>query len=128
MLLSQAIAFCASVPHGEALARMLESEGIRAETVHGNMIKADRERVLRHFREGEAVEWQETRDLCHPLSHSQSRCPSGSIRVLTNFNVLTEGFDAPGCDTIVMCRPTLSAGLYLQVTPPPRRKPRADPP
>lgn len=58
MLLSQAIAFCASVPHAEALARMLESEGIRAETVHGNMIKADRERVLRHFREGEAVERQ----------------------------------------------------------------------
>lgn len=40
----------------------------------------------------------------------------GALRVLTNYGVLTEGFDAPGCDTVLMARPTLSRGLYLQVT------------
>jgi hypothetical protein len=40
---------------------------------------------------------------------------AGDLRVVTNCGVLTEGFDAPVCDTIVMCRPTLSKGLYLQV-------------
>lgn len=44
------------------------------------------------------------------------RFVSGAIRVLTNYGVLTEGFDSPGCDTVLMARPTLSRGLYLQVT------------
>jgi predicted helicase len=47
--------------------------------------------------------------MCLHLMHS------GDLRVVTNCGVLTEGFDAPVCDTIVMCRPTLSKGLYLQV-------------
>ena len=32
-----------------------------------------------------------------------------------NVEVLTTGFDAPRCDTIVMCRPTLSRVLYEQM-------------
>ncbi len=35
--------------------------------------------------------------------------------MLTNFAVLTEGFDAPLCDTVVMCRPTMSKVLYTQM-------------
>ena len=37
---------------------------------------------------------------------------SGSLRAITNANVLTTGFDYPDIDLIAMCRPTLSPGLY----------------
>ena len=40
---------------------------------------------------------------------------SGRIRALTNANVLTTGFDAPGIDLIAMLRPTMSPGLYVQM-------------
>ena len=40
---------------------------------------------------------------------------NGSIRALTNVNVLTTGFDHPGVDLIVMLRPTCSPGLYMQM-------------
>jgi DNA repair protein RadD len=40
---------------------------------------------------------------------------AGTIRALTNANVLTTGFDAPSIDLIAMLRPTMSPGLYVQM-------------
>ena len=40
---------------------------------------------------------------------------SGKIRVLCNVDILTTGFDFPAIDMIVMLRPTMSAGLYMQI-------------
>jgi DNA repair protein RadD len=40
---------------------------------------------------------------------------SGKLRALTNANVLTTGFDYPDIDLIAMLRPTMSAGLYVQM-------------
>jgi DNA repair protein RadD len=37
------------------------------------------------------------------------------LRYLVNVDVLTTGFDAPNVDCIVMLRPTMSAGLYVQI-------------
>jgi len=37
------------------------------------------------------------------------------LRWLVNVNVLTTGFDAPNIDCIVLARPTLSPGLYVQM-------------
>ena len=42
-------------------------------------------------------------------------CRHGSIAVLINCEVLTEGFDEPEVDCILMTRPTQSTGLYTQV-------------
>ena len=39
----------------------------------------------------------------------------GKIRAICNVGVLTEGFDAPCIDAIVLLRPTLSAGLFAQM-------------
>jgi superfamily II DNA or RNA helicase len=39
---------------------------------------------------------------------------SNLSKVLTNVNVLSTGFNAPNIDCIVMLRPTMSAGLYIQ--------------
>ncbi|CAM9313505.1 unnamed protein product [Ectocarpus fasciculatus] len=84
------IAFCADVRHAHDLARVLNEHNISAMAIDGGMNKKDRGRALAAFR-------------------------SGEVSTLTNCGVLTEGFDAPFCDTIVMCRPTQSAPLYMQM-------------
>jgi DNA repair protein RadD len=38
------------------------------------------------------------------------------LRWLVNVNVLTTGFDAPNIDCIVLARPTMSPGLFVQMT------------
>lgn len=58
--------------------------------VDGTTPKAERARIMEGFRTGE-------------------------IRWLINVEVATEGFDAPGCDTVVMLRPTLSQALMMQM-------------
>ena len=40
---------------------------------------------------------------------------TGQIKFLANCNVLTEGFDAPNIDAVVLARATLSPGLYYQM-------------
>jgi superfamily II DNA or RNA helicase len=44
-----------------------------------------------------------------------ARFAAGTTRVVANCGVLTEGFDEPGIDCIVMARPTKSRGLYTQM-------------
>jgi hypothetical protein len=44
-----------------------------------------------------------------------SRFSAGALDVVTNCNVLTEGFDEPRVDCIVMARPTQSQLLYAQM-------------
>jgi len=39
----------------------------------------------------------------------------GRIRVLTNYAVLTEGFDAPAVRAVFVARPTFSPNLYQQM-------------
>lgn len=41
---------------------------------------------------------------------------AGRVRVLVNVFVLTEGWDCPSCDTIIIARGCDSAGTYLQMT------------
>ena len=136
----QAIAFCADVAHAGTLALCFEAEGVPAAVIHGAMDAGDRRAALARFREGESKEGFECRwfVVTAPSSTSSSTSSSssssstaqlsshqheiirnklGGLRVLTNYGVLTEGFDAPGCDTVLMARPTLSRGLYLQVGP-----------
>ncbi len=82
--------FCAGVDHSEHIAELLHENGIIAECITGKTPKAEREKILAAFKRGE-------------------------IRALTNAQVLTTGFDAPGIDLIAMLRPTMSASLYCQM-------------
>ncbi len=82
--------FCAGVDHSEHIAELLQENGIIAECITGKTPKAEREQILAAFKRGE-------------------------IRALTNAQVLTTGFDAPGIDLIAMLRPTMSASLYCQM-------------
>ncbi len=83
------LAFCADVQHAKGLAEMFNAAGIPSATLHGKMDIDERRNILHAFE-------------------------SGKVRVLTNCGVLTEGFDSPQVDSILLCRPTRSPGLYVQ--------------
>lgn len=86
----RAIIFCADVAHAQSMAETFASAGIRALAVWGAMPRDNRRAALEALR-------------------------SGRASVLTNCNLLTEGFDEPSVDCIVMARPTKSRLLYAQM-------------
>jgi DNA repair protein RadD len=83
------ILFCASVKHATAVSAALEARGIEAPVVEGNTSSYERAEIIRRYQRGE-------------------------LRALCNVNVLSEGFDAPHVDAVILLRPTKSAGLYYQ--------------
>lgn len=83
------IVFTASVAQAEAMAEIARRYGIRAEAVSGKTPDHIRARILADYQ-------------------------SGAITMVTNCNVLTEGFDAPHTEVIAMARPTKSRALYAQ--------------
>src|SRR4029077_14114291 len=48
-------------------------------------------------------------------NHYIEQFRAGELRVLTNFGVLTEGFDAPAVGAVYVARPTYSPNLYQQM-------------
>ncbi len=85
-----AIIFCVNVAHTKDVCETFNAAGIRTSAVWGEMPSEDRRKTLAQFSQGD-------------------------IRVLTNCAVLTEGFDEPRVDTIIMARPTKSRLLYAQM-------------
>lgn len=84
------LAFFPTVQTAEAFAGMLSSAGFRSACVHGGTPKAERKEIIDRYQRGE-------------------------IDILTNCAVLTEGFDAPETDCVIVARPTKSEGLYKQI-------------
>lgn len=84
------LVFAASVEHAEALAAVLAVEGIPSAAISGKTDLGHRRSIIEDFR-------------------------NGRIRVLTNFDVLTQGFDAPKVDAVYVCRPTFSPNKYIQM-------------
>lgn len=82
--------FCAGVKHAEHVRDIIIENGITCEMVTGDTPPAQRDRILQDFK-------------------------AGRLRCVTNMNVLTVGFDAPGIDLIGMLRPTKSLNLYVQM-------------
>ena len=82
--------FATGVRHAEHLRDILLSRGISAVAVTGNMAKKEREQAIADFK-------------------------SGKITAITQVGCLNVGFDHPDIDLLVMARPTMSPGLYLQM-------------
>lgn len=87
---SSIILFAASVKHAVALAAVLNFMQISAASVSGSSSPAARKRAIAGFK-------------------------SGEYKVLTNYGVLSEGFDAPKCDAVYIARPVFSPNRYLQM-------------
>ena len=86
----KALIFCADVKHCHDLAQLFNENGIKAKAAWGNMKKDDRKKVLKNF-------------------------ASGKTQVVMSCGILTEGFDEPSIQTVVMARPTKSKGFYIQM-------------
>lgn len=84
-----AIAFVANVAHAEHLAAEFRRNGIQAQTVSSRLHKDERRQILDDYQRGQ-------------------------ISVLTNCNVLTEGFDAPLTGCVIIAKPTRSPVVYPQ--------------
>lgn len=82
--------FCVNIEHAKHCCFILREHGFKAAYLHGEMTKGDRKEVLRLFKEGQ-------------------------IDVLTNCQLLTEGFDEPSIEALIMARPTASRSLYVQM-------------
>jgi superfamily II DNA or RNA helicase len=82
--------FATSVDHAQTMAALLSLEGIPAKPITGLTDDGPRRHYIEEFR--------------------QKR-----IRVLTNYNVLTQGFDAPAVRAVIVARPTFSPNLYQQM-------------
>jgi superfamily II DNA or RNA helicase len=82
--------FAPSVDQARTMAALLVSEGISAASIDANTDAGPRRHFIEKFRAGE-------------------------LRVLANYGVLAQGFDAPSVRTVYIARPTFSPNLYQQM-------------
>ncbi len=93
------VAFMPSVDHSKEFCRYMQELGYSIAHVDGAMC------IDQHGKEVKSSERQKI--------YEDYR--EGKIQLLTNFNVLTTGWDAPRTAIVIMARPTKNAGLYTQM-------------
>ncbi|ORL40550.1 helicase [Prescottella equi] len=86
----QILVFATSVDHAKVLAAKLSDRGIRSVAIDSATSAADRRQRVDAFRRRE-------------------------IRVITNYGVLSQGFDAPATRAVLIARPVYSANAYQQM-------------
>ncbi|MFB8145351.1 sacsin N-terminal ATP-binding-like domain-containing protein [Microbacterium sp. NPDC056003] len=84
------LAFAPSVENSRVLAALLSHRGVPAVSISSDTETAARRYYIDEFK-------------------------AGRIRVLTNFGVLAQGFDAPKVQAVVLARPTFSPNVYQQM-------------
>jgi superfamily II DNA or RNA helicase len=82
--------FCINVQHSKQIEKLLNDAGIIARHIDGKMNRIQRSTIISAFKKGQ-------------------------VQVITNCQVLTEGFDEPSIDGIMLARPTKSRGLFTQM-------------
>jgi DNA repair protein RadD len=82
--------FCVDVQHCKDVSMELRKYGLHAPIVTGKTPIAERDAIAESFK-------------------------AGRYRAICNVNVYTEGFNAKRVDCVVLFRPTLSKGLYVQM-------------
>src|SRR6185369_13527766 len=87
----RSVVFATTVAHSQSIARRFMAAGIIAEHLDGTIADDERDAVL-------------------------ARVRSGETQVVTNCQILTEGWDSPEIACCVLARPTKSLGLYLQMS------------
>ena len=86
----KSIIFAVDVQHAKALADRFKLAGYKAAAIDGTMKYEERTKILQDFADNK-------------------------LSILVNVNVLTEGFDQPDVDCVVLARPTKSQRLYTQM-------------
>ena len=85
----QAICYCVSVRHSEAMAEEFRNNGILAVHIDSTTPKAERQHITDDFR-------------------------NGKIKILCNVDIISEGYDVPDCSCVILLRPTKSLTLFIQ--------------
>lgn len=86
---AKAVCYCVSISYSKMIAEQFCKDGISAAHIDGKTPKAEREKIIAGFREG-------------------------SIQILCNVDLISEGFDVPDCGCAILLRPTKSLTLYIQ--------------
>lgn len=84
------IVFAVNVKHSKELAERLREAGMSAEHVDATSAKQARDQTFTALR-------------------------SGGVQWVTNCNIISEGFDCPDAEAVVLARPTTSLSVYLQM-------------
>jgi superfamily II DNA or RNA helicase len=84
------LVFAVSVEHAKYLAACLNARGVSAASISGATPPGRRRQTIEAYRQK-------------------------NIRVLTNYGVLAQGFDAPATRAVVVARPTFSPNVYQQM-------------
>ena len=85
----RAVVFCVTVAHATEITNAFIDDGIPSAVLHANLRMEVRDTLIKRFR-------------------------LGDIKVLTNVGIVSEGFDLPAIDAVILMRPTQSLSLYLQ--------------
>lgn len=86
---AKTIHFAVSRRHSRDFVERLKAQGVAAEHVDGSMTPAQRGNIFRRF-------------------------DNGRTQVISNVDIVSEGFDCPSCECVVMGRPTMSETVYRQ--------------
>lgn len=84
-----AVAFCVTIAHAQKLAAAFNQVGIPSAMITGDTSTSERAQIFQAYR-------------------------TGKMKVLTNVEVLSEGWDEPLAEVAIMARPTQSNSLYVQ--------------
>lgn len=85
-----AIVFAVDVEHSLNIVARYNARKIPAAHIDAKTLKNDRDLILKDFK-------------------------NGKIKVVSNVEIITEGFDFPECEVVQLARPTKSLSLYLQM-------------
>lgn len=85
----QAICYLPAVETSKLTAEQFSAAGIAAAHIDGGTPTAERNRIIEQFRKGD-------------------------IKILCNVDIVSEGFDVPDCECVILLRPTQSLTLYIQ--------------
>ena len=86
------VVYAMNIKHAQVITELINDRGLRADYIaaQSEMSEERRDRVVAEFK-------------------------SGELDVIVNIQVLTEGFDCEGANSIAILRPTKSLALYLQM-------------
>ncbi len=96
---AKAVCYCAGRNHSKHTAEAFQEAGISAVHIDGTTPKDQRREIIEDFR-------------------------TGKIKILCNVDLISEGFDVPNMEAVILLRPTQSLTLYIQQS---MRAMRADP-
>lgn len=83
------IIYCASISYSKKIEKLFNDNGFSAKHFDGTTPKNERDQIIEDFR-------------------------NNKIKILTNVDLIGEGFDVPDCECCLLLRPTQSLSLYIQ--------------